>query len=393
MLDYTTKKGKSLMKKLLSFLMAAVLMLSLSVTSMAESRLYNIGGDQSVSDRYEHYFAKLTYLKNTLKIKKKTLEVKRDEFLMIPKGVKLYLYDGAEISGNIYVAKGGYLYVRGGDVTVLNGGSIYADGYVSFSEKSTVALEGNSELFVNKMGTLKFASDDCISINSKSLGDIICIGKTNSSSDFINKKAVAAYISDENGTVPAQEPEKLLPTSRNYRASAGMIDSGTKQRVVFIFDKGACLRADKRSGKFRFIGNTCIAIAGSYLYNDGFYNDINRIVTINGTDYTASLSQGGGYLVRLTDDLTPVDFDIDSDEHPVAAEGIYNLAKCKYLGKSQTPLPVYFGSAGADLYLMDNGYIIAVRPCESPESYFLPKDMPPEDVLKQYYDIALYEPV
>lgn len=381
------------MKKLLSFLMAAVLMLSLSVTSMAESRIYNIGGDQSVSDRYDYYFAKLTYLKNTLKIKKKTLEVKRDEFLMIPKGVKLYLYNGAEISGNIYVAKGGYLYVRGGDVTVHNGGSIYADGYVSFSEKSTVALEGNSELFVNKTGTLKFASDDCICINSKSLGDIICIGKTNSSSDFINKKAVAAYISDENGTVPAQEPEKLLPASRNYMAAAGMIDHGTKQRIVFIFDKGACLKTDKRNDKFRFIGNTCIAIAGSYLYNDGFGNDINRIVTINGTDYTASLSQGGGYLVRLTDDLTPVDFEIDSDKNPVAAEGINDLAKCKYLGKSQTPLPVYFETAGVDLYLMDNGYIIAVRPCNSPESHFLPKDMPPEDVLKQYYDIALYEPV
>ena len=378
---------KNIMKKLISLITAAMLTLSLSITAMAEDTARSIGTYSSVSTRYDYNCAKLTYLSKNFKMKSKKLEVREDEFLLIPKGVKLYIEKGAEISGSIYVAKGGYLFVRGGDVEIFEGGSIYADGYVSFAEKSTLKLERNSELFVNKSGTLKLASDD--SLNADSLGDIICIGKTSSTLDSINKKAVAAYVSDEKGTEISEDPESLLPTARNYKVSIGKVDSGTKQRVTFIFDKGACLRADKRNGEFKFFGNTCVGIAGSYLYNDNFYNDINEIVTINGADYIADVNIGGTTL-RMTDDLKPID--LRGGDNSLMAEALNNISKHEYLGKSKTPLPVYFDNAGADLYLMDNGYILAITPCENAET--LPDYMnATEDELAQLRDVALYEPV
>lgn len=375
------------MKKLISLITAAMLTLSLSITAMAEDTAKSIGTYSSVSIRSYYDCAKLTYLSKNFKMKSKKLEVREDEFLLIPKGVKLYLEKGAEISGSIYVAKGGYLFIKGGDVEIFEGGSIYADGYVSFAAKSTLKLERNSELFVNKIGTLKLASDN--SLNADSLGDIICIGKTSSTLDSINKKAVAAYVSDEKGTEISEDPESLLPTARNYKVSMGKVDSGTKQRVTFIFDKGACLRADKRNGEFKFFGNTCVGIAGSYLYNDNFYNDINEIVTINGADYIADVNTGGTTL-RMTDDLKPIDLK-DSD-NSLMTEALNNISKYEYLGKSKTPLPVYFNKAGADLYLMDNGYILAITPCENAET--LPDYMnATADELAQLRDVALYEPV
>ena len=379
------------MKKLVSIIMTAVLVLSLSITAMADNAtMVSIGKYSSVSNRSDYNFAKLTYLEKSFLMKNNKLEVKEDEFLLIPKGVKLYLDKGAEIRGNIYVASGGYLYIRGGDVDICEGGSVYVDGYISISSKNTVALDRGSEIFVNKSGTLKITSDK--SLSTDSLGDIICIGNTNSNSSMINKKVVAAFVNDEKGTVMAAGPDALLPKTKNYTTFVGKIDVGTKQRVIFVFDKGACLKTDKRNDEFKFIGNTCIGIAGSYLYNDDFGNGINEIVTINGKDYTADISNSG-YLCRMTDDLKPIDYSGDKDDS-LMTEAINNISEHKYLGKARNGLPVYMRE-GASIYLMDNGYILAIQDYKIKDERLIPPAYKgaTQEELAQLKWLALYEPV
>lgn len=365
------------MKKIISIILMAAVMLSIGITAAAKDNMLSIGNWSAVSYRADYGCAKLTYLSKSAWLKNNTLEVAEDEFLLVPKGVKLYLDNGAVINGSVYIANGGYLFIRGGEVEVCAGGSIYADGYISIGAECDVTLDRSGEIFINKVGSLRVASD--ASFDANSLGNIICMGRTNSSSDLISKKLAAAFLCDANGVSMAETPQTLLPSDRNYASIISKINTGTNQRIVFVFDKGACLTTNTTNGKFRFIGNTCIGIAGSYLYNDDFGNEINRIVTINGIDYVADISVGG-YTIEMTDKLVPVDF---YENGNVMSQAVNNISQHKYLGTSQASLPVYFAAAGANLYLMDNGYILAIKPCENSTS----------ENSSQFYDVALYMPV
>lgn len=346
--------------------MAAALALSMSLTAMAAGTAKSVGNYSTVSTRYDYTWTKLTHLEKNFSMKKYTLEVKEKELLYIPKGVKLYLYNGAEINGSIYVENGGYLFVKGGDVNVYGGGSIYSEGYVSVAAKSRLTLERNSEFFISTTGNLKLYSD--ASYNTDSMGDIICIGKTNSKLDIINKKVVAAYISDENGTVKSDSPASLLPVSTQFSTPNGMgsADWGDKQRIVFVFDKGACLKTDKRNAanegyKFKFVGNTCVGAVGAFTYkdSDGLSSPkYNEITTIKGIDYRSDISIGVG-VVELTDDLKSVNF---SDTNPMVVSALSDLSKHKYLGKSKE-------LGNNDLYLMDNGYVIVIGKLGTDNNY------------------------
>lgn len=381
------------MKKLVSIIMAAALALSMSLTAMAADTARSVGSYSSVSTRYDYTWTKLTHLEKNFSMKNYKLEVKENELLYIPKDVKLYLYKGAEINGSIYVENGGYLYIKGGDVSVSEGGAIYSDGYVSVSSKSKLTLDRNSEIFVGKVGTLKLYSDE--SYDADSLGDIICLGKTSSKLDIINKKAIAAYVSDENGTVKSDDPASLLPTYDQFNSPMGSVDWGKRQRIVFVFDKGACLRTDKRARGgdyyFKFVGNTCVGAIGNFTYKDldGLSSTkYNEISIINGNDYCVDINIGIG-LVELTDDLKSVNF---SDSDPMVVDALSDLSKHKYLGKSKRlgDNDLYF--AENDLYLMDNGYILAISKLGTNNSYADYRDKT-EKELEHIYEYGFFKPV
>ena len=114
--------------------------------------------------------------------------------------------------------------------------------------------------------------------------NIVCIGKTNSKNAVISRKAVDAYIYENGKLRTDKNPSELLPSGNDF--CTDLVKSGeSTQRLIFVFDSGACIKAEKVNDRFANIGGCNTAIVGMKRQNGGTGIGYSRIYEIDGSDY------------------------------------------------------------------------------------------------------------
>ncbi len=311
---------------------------------------------------------KITRLFKSCDVKEKILTVVDNEMLIIPSGVTVRLYNGAQADGAICIEKGGKLILAEGTLSVTSGGSLFSDGSVYIKKKGCLSVKNGGELFVGKSGKLKISDEENLKLAEAS--NAVCLGSTDSENKKIGKKAIAAYVTADNSTAIADDPEALLPVEADYCTDFTFeIGIGTTS-VTFVFDSGAVFKVLKQRDKFAFIGSCCTAMLGMYSRSNG--RDYGIIYEIEDKDYIYDM-ETGGFAVFLNEDGS---FTMADDEQQSGAEEsltvidktdalrTVNLNNCRSLGSPfDYVLAQNDASVNAHLqaYLLPEGAVVVLQ--------------------------------
>lgn len=332
------------MKKLIAFLLAAITAVSICVvTTFAEENLVR-ARDLNSSALTEYIDgAKVTTLSKSKTLKNTALKLAADEMLIIGENVTLTLQNDADISGTVYIDSGGKLLLAGGEAVISESGTVFSDGTLSINKAAKLKVSGGGTVFIGKSGTLRVTAEKSLSFDEFS--NIVCIGKTNSKNAVISQKAVDAYIYENGDLRTDTTPSELLPSGNDF--CTNLVKSGeSTQRLIFVFDSGACIKAEKVNDRFANIGGCNTAIVGMKRQNGGSGIGYSRIYEIDGSDYVYDMKGVTGF---------------SFNENDVVNKALKNFPEKKYIGK--------FPDGNAKMYRISDSAILVIWK-DADESYY-----------------------
>lgn len=272
------------MKKILSFLLMTITIISMCSTSIFAEGNFIRARDLNNSALTEYIDGvKVTTLSKSKSLKNAGLQLSNDEMLIVGKNVTLNLYKGADINGTVYVENGGKLLLSGGEITVSGSGTIFSDGMLSINKASKFKVGDGGTLFVGKTGTLRTTTEKSLYFDEFS--NIVCIGKTNSKNICIARKVTEVYIYESGELHTAESPSELLPNGIDEYCTSLATNGKLDQKLIFIFDSGACIKAKKINHRFLSIGGCKVAIVGTNQKSINSDIGYSRIYEIDGCDY------------------------------------------------------------------------------------------------------------
>ena len=331
------------MKKLIAFLLAAITAVSICVvTTFAEENLVR-ARDLNSSALTEYIDgAKVTTLSKSKTLKNTALKLAADEMLIIGENVTLTLQNDADISGTVYIESGGKLLLAGGEAVISESGTVFSDGTLSINKAAKLKVSGGGTVFIGKSGTLRVTAEKSLSFDEFS--NIVCIGKTNSKNAVISQKAVDAYIYENGDLRTDTTPSELLPSGNDF--CTDLVKSGeSTQRLIFVFDSGACIKAEKVNDRFANIGGCNTAIVGMKRQNGGSGIGYSRIYEIDGSDYVYDMKGVTGF---------------SFNENDAVNKALKNFPEKKYIGK--------FPNGNAKMYRISDSAILVIWK-DADESY------------------------
>lgn len=264
--------------------------------------------------------------------------------LIIGENVSLTLQNGADISGTVYIESGGKLLLAGGGVTVSGSGMVFSDGTLSINKAAELRVSGGGTVFVGKGGTMRTTAEKSLSFDEFS--NIVCIGRTNSKNAVISRKAVDAYIYESGEIHIDKAPSKLLPSGNDY--STDLVKKGkTTQKLIFVFDSGACIKAEKVNDRFANIGGCNTAIVGMKRQNGGTGISYSRIYEIDGSDYVYDMKG----VTEFAFDENGAAVGYEASDNSTVKKALKNFSEKKYIGK--------FPNGNAKMYrISDSGILV-----------------------------------
>lgn len=333
------------MKKLLVFLLAAVTAVSMcAVTAFAEESCVR-ARDLNSSALTEYIDgAKVTTLSKNKTLKNASLMLAADEMLIIGENVALTLQKGADISGTVYIESGGKLLLAGGEAVISESGTVFSDGTLSINKAAKLKVSGGT-VFIGKSGTLRTTAEKSLSFDEFS--NIVCIGKTNSKNAVISRKAVDAYIYENGELRTDKNPSELLPSGNDF--CTDLVKSGENtQRLIFVFDSGACIKAEKVNDRFASIGGCNTAIVGMKRQNGGTGISYSRIYEIDGSDYVYDMKG----VTEFAFDENGAAVGYEASDNSAVKKALKNFSEKKYIGK--------FPNGNAKMYRISDSAILVI---------------------------------
>lgn len=205
----------------------------------------------------------VSVLNKSVKIQN-TLVMKTGDYLVIPRGKTLWLKNGAELDGNIYIENGGKLIVEKGWVfvrgTIISDGTIvvYTGGENAYIGGAAMPVSG--ALYVSEKGRLIEKKSDGTGLKVEfssriSRGDngtVVCLGKTNCKYGDIGKTPVSAVVCERSpvnsdfvaSKVVVDSIETLYPSAARYCHQEDIDVGGSDQFLTILFDNGSILTAN-----------------------------------------------------------------------------------------------------------------------------------------------------
>lgn len=332
------------MKKLLAVLFAAVTAVSMCAVTVFAEKSYVRARDLNTSALTEYIDGvKVTTLSKSKTLKNAALKLAADEMLIIGENVALTLQNGADISGTVYIESGGKLLLAGGDVAVSESGTVFSDGMLSINKAAKLKVSGGT-VFVGKSGTMRETAEKSLTFDGFS--NIVCIGKTNSKNAVISRKAVDAYIYENGDLRTDKNPSELLPSGNDF--CTDLVKSGeSTQKLIFVFDSGACIKAEKVNDRFANIGRCNTAIVGMKRQNGGTGISYSRIYEIDGSDYVYDMKG----VTEFAFDENGAAVGYEASDNSTATKALKNFSEKKYIGK--------FPNGNAKMYrISDSGILV-----------------------------------
>lgn len=333
------------MKKLFAVLFAAITAASIcAVTAFAEESCIR-ARDLNSSALTEYIDgAKVTTLSKSKTLKNSELKLAADEMLIIGENVSLTLQNGADISGTVYIESGGKLLLAGGGVTVSGSGMVFSDGTLSINKAAELRVSGGGTVFIGKGGTMRTTAEKSLSFDEFS--NIVCIGRTNSKNAVISRKAVDAYIYENGKLRVDKNPSELLPSGNDF--CTDLVKSGeSTQKLIFVFDSGACIKAEKVNDRFANIGGCNTAIVGMKRQNGGTGISYSRIYEIDGSDYVYDMKG----VTEFAFDENGAAVGYEASDNSTVKKALKNFSEKKYIGK--------FPNGNAKMYrISDSGILV-----------------------------------
>lgn len=334
------------MKKLIAVLLAAITAVSICVvTAFAEENLVR-ARDLNSSALTEYIDGvKVTTLSKSKKLKGAKLKLAADEMLIIGENVVLTLQNGADISGTVYIESGGKLLLAGGEAVISESGTVFSDGTLSINKSAKLNVRGGGTVFVGKGGTMRTTAEKSLSFDEFS--NIVCIGRTNSKNAVISKKAVDAYIYENGKLRTDKNPLELLPSGNDF--CTDLVKSGeSTQRLIFVFDSGACIKAEKVNDRFANIGGCNTAIVGMKRQNGGSGIGYSRIYEIDGSDYVYDMKG----VTEFAFDENGAARGYEASDNSAVKKALKNFSEKKYIGK--------FPDGNAKMYRISDSAILVI---------------------------------
>lgn len=334
------------MKKLTAILLAVGAAVSIgAVSAFAEEN--SVRARSLNSSALTEYIdgIKVTTLSESKTLKNAELNLAADEMLIIGENVTLSLHSGADINGAVYIENGGKLLLAGGKTAISGSGTVVSDGTLSINKAARLTVSGGGTVFVGKDGTMRTTAERSLSFDKFS--NIVCTGKTNSKNSAVSRKAAEVYIYENGELRTVKAPSELLPSGNDY--CTDLVKSGeSTQRLIFVFDSGACIKAEKVNGRFSSIGGCNVAIVGMKRQSGSSGISYSRIYEIDGSDY-------------IYDMKGVTEFSFDKNGSPVGYENsggsfvrkaLKNFSEKKYIGK--------FPNGNAEMYRISSESILVI---------------------------------
>lgn len=314
------------MKKLLAFLLAAITAVSMCAVTVFAEKSYVRARDLNSSALTEYIDgAKVTTLSKSKTLKNAALTLAADEMLIIGENVTLTLPNGADIRGTVYIESGGKLLLAGGEAVISESGTVFSDGMLSINKAAKLKVSSGT-VFIGKSGTLRTTAEKNLSFDEFS--NIVCIGKTNSKNAVISRKAVDAYIYENGKLRTDKNPSELLPSGNDF--CTDLVKSGeSTQRLIFVFDSGACIKAEKVNDRFANIGGCNTAIVGMKRQNGGTGIGYSRIYEIDGSDYVYDMKG----VTEFVFDENGAARGYEASDNSAVKKALKNFSEKKYIGE------------------------------------------------------------
>lgn len=314
------------MKKLLAFLLAAITAVSMCADTVFAEKSYVRARDLNSSALTEYIDgAKVTTLSKSKTLKNAALTLAADEMLIIGENVTLTLPNGADIRGTVYIESGGKPLLAGGEAVISESGTVFSDGMLSINKAAKLKVSSGT-VFIGKSGTLRTTAEKNLSFDEFS--NIVCIGKTNSKNAVISRKAVDAYIYENGKLRTDKNPSELLPSGNDF--CTDLVKSGeSTQRLIFVFDSGACIKAEKVNDRFANIGGFNTAIVGMKRQNGGTGIGYSRIYEIDGSDYVYDMKG----VTEFVFDENGAARGYEASDNSAVKKALKNFSEKKYIGE------------------------------------------------------------
>lgn len=341
------EKGQFSMKKFLSFLLVAIITISMCAVCVCADEKTVRARDLNRSALTEYIDGvKVTTLAKSKTEKKAKLKLSCNEMLIVGKNVTLSLYKGADISGTVYVENGGKLLLAGGEITVSESGTVFADGTISINKAAALNVVNGGTVFVGKSGTMRATTEKSLAFDEFS--NIVCIGKTNSKNSCIARKTVDAYIYENGELQTAPNPSEFL-TNGNDDYCTDLVKKGkNNQRLILVFDSGACIKAEKVNDRFASFGGCKVSIIGMKQKNSDSYISYSRIYEINGTDYVYDMNGVTEFII----DEKGIVSGYENIDNSAISKALKKLSEKNYIGK--------FPNGNAKMYRNSDGSILVI---------------------------------
>lgn len=185
------------------------------------------------------------------------------------------------------------------------------------------------------------------SLSFDEFSNIVCIGKTNSKNAVISRKAVDAYIYENGKLRTDKNPSELLPSGNDF--CTDLVKSGeSTQRLIFVFDSGACIKAEKVNDRFANIGGCNTAIVGMKRQNGGTGIGYSRIYEIDGSDYVYDMKG----VTEFVFDENGAARGYEASDNSAVKKALKNFSEKKYIGE--------FPNGNAKMYRISDSAILVI---------------------------------
>lgn len=346
---------KTFLKRVSAIILAAVMSITTVSAASAEKPQIEVKtlGDRvcEVCYRNDFHWEAAWELRKSRSVKGSEVLVDQDETLIIPSGVALNLYNGAEILGSVYIEEGGRLSVMGGTVTVSSFSSIYSDGKITVNKNARLFI-GNygCGLYVSQTGEFREGAEGVLELDTYARA--VCLGRTNSTNEKISRKFVNATHIEGNHTV-VDRSENVLPDKTKFdNDNCVDYDHGGEAEYYFNFEKNTVIRANMCGGKFHHFGNTFLGAVGSALYPaEGTEHSVD-LIKVNGTNY--AFDAAGGYFEYNADNEVT-----RAESEKYSAEEFRGILE-KLTGYKLIGTAVTADKQKTDVYRLPDGALLAV---------------------------------
>lgn len=144
-----------------------------------------------------------------------------------------------------------------------------------------------------------------------------------------------------------KKPSELLPSGNDF--CTDLVKSGESiQRLIIVFDSGACIKAEKVNDCFSSVGGCNTAIVGMKRQNGGSGISYSRIYEIGGSDYVYDMKG----VTEFAFDENGAAVGYEASDNSAVKKALKNFSEKKYIGK--------FPDGNAKMYRISDNSILVI---------------------------------